>query len=77
MTIMSMNTLAMGWDVERLDAFIDWARRSETMAPFIDPTAYMRGGDKLRLVIRSAEALRTYAKTIQDLAATESANSRR
>lgn len=40
-----------------LDGFLDRISRTETLAPILDPTLYMRGSDKLQQVRELAEAV--------------------
>lgn len=45
-----------------LDKFLDVASRTETVAPILDPTLYLRGGTQLRLVTDVAQAAKPLQK---------------
>jgi hypothetical protein len=53
-------------DDDELQAFIDRCEHSDTVAPFLDPTAWMRGHDQLRQVIDHARALQAYRKALRE-----------
>jgi hypothetical protein len=55
-------------DPDQLGAFIDQAERAEAIAPFVDPTAWMRGRDNLAMVIDHARAIRRARGDIVDAA---------
>lgn len=50
---------------EELDAFIERCEHSDTLAPFLDPTAWQRGHERLRQVIDHARALRKFRKELR------------
>lgn len=50
---------------DELEAFIERCEQSDTVAPFLDPTAWMRGRDQLRQVIDHARALQKFRKALR------------
>jgi len=52
-----------------LEAFIRKADHAEAVAPFLDPTLYMRGGRNLGDIIRLAKAARELQKVVLDIQA--------
>lgn len=57
----------MALSVEHLDDAIDYAKKAQTLAPFFDPTAFIKNGDKLREDIAAMEALRTFKLAIEKI----------
>lgn len=52
--------LVIGTDPETLDAFIRQAEHADTVGPFLDPTMWRDGHDRLATVIRHARALASF-----------------
>jgi hypothetical protein len=50
-----------------LAEFIADCERSSTLAPFLDPTAFMRGGDALRRMTNHARAWQTFRASIGEV----------
>jgi hypothetical protein len=48
-----------------LDGFLERINQAETLAPILDPTLYMRGGQKLSQVKRLAQSLRPFQAEIR------------
>jgi hypothetical protein len=61
-TQQTLATLAMIARGLELDTSIQQARQAEAVGPVLDPTAYQRGGTKLRQVIELAEAVKVVKK---------------
>lgn len=56
--------LLLATDADELDAFIAAGEHSDAVAPFVDPTAWIRGHDRLQTVIGHARALAEARRTI-------------
>lgn len=50
-----------------LDAMLEQISRTETIAPFVDPTRYRAGMGKLELIKRMAVGLRGFQRTLPTL----------
>jgi hypothetical protein len=61
-TQQALSTLALIARGLELDQFLSQARQAEAVGPILDPTAYQRGGTKLRQVIELAEAVKVVKK---------------
>lgn len=48
-----------------LDAFLHRIRQAETIAPILDPTLYLRGGQQLHQIKRLAQSLRPFQDEIR------------
>lgn len=68
-----LSRLIIETDQEQLDALIDQAETANAIAPVIDPTAWIRGHDQLRMVTEHARAIRKARREI--VRAAESAGS--
>ena len=51
--------------LEELDDFIRTCERADTIGPFLDPTAWMKGHDQMKVMVEHARALRTFRKAIE------------
>jgi len=49
--------LIIDTDPEVLDEFASMGEHSDAIAPLVDPTAWMAGHDRLRMVIEHAQAI--------------------
>ena len=65
MQVVAQAALSMFED-EELEAFIARCEQADTVAPFLDPTAWMAGHDKLAEVTRHARALVAYRKALRN-----------
>lgn len=63
-----LSRLILDTDADALGEFIGQGEHSDAFAPFIDPTAWMRGHDTLRMVIEHARAIATARRSIRDAA---------
>jgi hypothetical protein len=63
-----LSRLILDTDDELLDEIIVYGEHADTIAPFVDPTAWQRGHDTLRMVIDHAHAIKTAKRAIQKAA---------
>jgi hypothetical protein len=56
--------LAADTDPETIEAFIRQAEHADTLGPFMDPTAWSAGHDRLATVIRHARALAAFRREV-------------
>jgi hypothetical protein len=63
-----LSRLLIATDPERLAAFVAQAERADSIAPVLDPTAWIAGHDRLRVVIEHARAMAKARKAIVEAA---------
>lgn len=64
----------LGPSDEELRRYIDAAAKSDTIAPFLDPTLWMRGSKKNNLFLKIARALATFRASLPTLEEAEEAD---
>lgn len=65
--LQSMMAAASILDSDRLEEYIENLKRGHTIAPFLDPTAYMMGSRNLEDNIAAACLIRDFKKGIEKL----------
>lgn len=63
-----LSRLILDTDDELLDEIIESGEHADTVAPFLDPTAWRLGHASLRMVIDHARAIATAKKAIREAA---------
>ena len=56
---------ARGIPLEDLDDFIRTCEGADTIGPFLDPTAWMRGKSSLDVMVDHARALRAFRRAVE------------
>lgn len=66
-----VNTVLVAVDADELAEFIEAARKADITGPYMDPTAWMEGGARLRTIIKMAELTASHRSELVKLTAQE------